>query len=329
MIETVDDLHLHDLPRGTRTRLWLEVAQDALGLPIRLPVLVARGRVAGKTAAITAAVHGDEVNGIPVIHRLFAQLDPARMRGDLIAVPVVNVIAFELHSRRMHEAVDLNHAFPGNASGNLGAVLAHRLLERIVHPADLLIDLHTASRGRANPLYVRADMKHPASAQMAYLQRPQIILHNPPSDGTLRGAAAEHGIPAITVEIGNPSRVQKEVARRATVGVRAVLAEHGIIPRRPVALGPPPVLCSRSRWLYTDDGGLLEVLPALVDRVQEGEPIATLTDLFGEHRRTYTAPEDGIVIGRSVDPVAATGARLLHLGALATDADELLPRVER
>ena len=74
------------------------------------------------------------------------------------------------------------------------------------------------------------------------------------------------------------------------------------------------MICSRSYWLYTNRGGLLTVLPNLVETVNKGDLVARQTDIFGEVIREYTAPEDGIVIGKNTNPIGETGARILHLG---------------
>ena len=317
MEATVDRLELEGLPEGEISTFWLKIAEDVMGLPVRLPIMVARGTRPGPIAGISAAIHGDEINGIPVIHRFFRRLDPTRLRGTVVGVPVVNAQAFGLHQRLMREGFDLNHGFPGDPAGNAVKQYAHSISERILAKVDLLLDLHTASRGRSNTLYVRADLSQSETARMAYLQRPTIILHNPSSDGTLRGAASDMGVPAITVEIGNPSRFQKDFIHRTEVGIRAVLAEWGMLPKRAVREGDPPVVCESSLWLYADAGGLLEIIPPLGTRVVAGEPIAKLTDLFGQEVKMFHAPRDGIVVGRSVDPVAASGARILHLGVEA------------
>jgi predicted deacylase len=322
---TVTDIDLESFGPG-RHDVWLHLVDDALGLPIRIPVLVFRGAREGPALGLTAAVHGDEVNGAAVIHAVFDRLDPTRLRGTVLGVPVVNVPAFHAHRRRTPHGFDLNHYFPGSRSGNDIQIYAHRLLERFVRHVDVLIDLHTASQGRANSLYVRADMERRETARMAYLQRPQIILHNPASDGTLRGAASELGVPAITLEVGNPNRFQRDYIRRSVVGVRAVLADQKMLPKRSVALGDEPTICSESSWMYTHMGGLLRVLPAMTDLVVEGDVVAELVDPFGKELHSYTAPFDGIVIGKAVDPVAATGARILHLGKLA---DARYPFVRR
>lgn len=248
-------------------------------------------------------------------------LDARTLRGTVVAVVVMNVPGYLNHERRFLGGWDLNHAFPGTDVGDAAAVYAKRLMDRLVVHFDSLVDLHTASFGRVNSLYVRADMTDAKAAEMAYLQRPQIILHSPPSDHTLRGAAAELGIPAVTLEIGNPQRFHRDYIRRSLVGLRAVMAHHGMSRRRAIAAGPPPVLCERSYWLYTDHGGLLEVFPDVTDLVQEGQEIAQLTNPFGDVITTYRAPEAGVVIGRSVNPVGQTGARILHLGVPAVPGD--------
>ena len=313
--QRVERLEPKSLPVGEVSRLVVEIVHDALGFPVLLPVLVARGERPGPTFGITAAVHGNELNGIPVVHQLFERLDIKNLRGTLVGVVAANVLGLGRMERGYVDGTDLNDIMPGRPDGNASGVYAHRFIDRVVRGFDYLVDLHTASFGRVNSLYVRAEMTHGATAEMAYLQRPQIILHNPPSDGTLRGAADELDIPAITVEIGNPHQFQPNFIKRALVGLRAVLGEVGMLPRRNLAMsGPVPILCDKSRWLYADHGGLLEVFPEVTQRVGEGEVVARLRDAFGDVLREYKAPFDGGVIGKSNNPAGVSGARIIHLG---------------
>jgi predicted deacylase len=315
------ELNVDSLEAGCVHRLYIDLVHDGLGRPLRLPVLVARGTRPGPTFGLTAALHGNELNGIPVVHGLFRKLEPQTLRGTVVGVAVVNVPGYLRHQRRFVDGTDLNHIMPGVRGGNASQVYAHRLLDRIVRNFDYLIDLHTASFGRINSLYVRADMTHEVTARMAYLQRPQIIVHNLASDRTLRGAAMELGIPAITVEIGNPHRFQRDYIRNTVLGLRAVLGEFGLLRKQSFAPGKAPILCERSYWLYTDHGGLLEVLPGITERVQHGDLIAHIRGAFGDLEREFHSPEDGVVIGKSVNPVAETGARILHLGVVAGPGD--------
>ena len=319
----LDSLVLDDLPKGKLSRVMLTLVHDGLGHPIKLPILIIRGQRTGPVFGITAALHGNELNGIPVVHRLMKELDPKRVKGMVVAAVAANVPGLLMHRRELNDGTDLNHVMPGAADGNMAAVYAHRLVERVIRHFDYLLDLHTASTGRVNSLYVRANMDDTIAANMARLLRPQIILHNPPSDRTLRGTAEDLGIPAITVEIGNPHVYQPTFIRNTIIGVRRVLAFAGVIARRPPHDRPPPMVCDRSRWIYTDHGGLLQVLPPVAEVVEAGQVIARLTDAFGQVTREYLAPEQGVVIGKSVYPVAQTGARILHLGHIAPSRSPL------
>ncbi len=325
-VPTIHELDIEGLEPGKIHRLALALVENGMGESVRIPVMVAKGRKPGPVAGITAAVHGNEVNGIRTIHRVFRDFDVDRLRGTVVAVPVVNVMGFLLHQRRTDDGADLNHLFPGAPTGREALVYAGRFFDGVVRQFDLLLDLHTASFGRVNCLYVRADMRDERVARMAYLQRPQIVVHNPPADGTLRGAAEDAGICAITVEIGNPGRFQRDIVKRAAVGLRAVLADWKIMPKRAVKLGKPPIICESSQWTYTDRGGLLDVRTSLAEHIGEGEVYATIRDVFGQETASYRAPFDAVVIGHSVDPVGATGARIAHLGRIASDSTEFVPQ---
>ena len=310
----VETLVLEDAPAGETTRFWLRIATDGMGVPIRIPVTVARGSQPGPVVGITAAVHGNELNGIPVIQRLFQELKPRDMRGTVVGIPVVNQPALLRKQRRFIDGVDLNHIMPGRADGNVSQVYAARLIDRAVRHFNYLIDLHTASNGRVNSYYIRADMAQPAVRKMALLQNPQIIVHNPPSDGTLRGAADQLGIPAITLEVGDPNRFQRGMIRDGLTGIHNVLGDLQIT-NDPIEEPDEAVVhCVKSYWIYTDTGGLLTVFPKVTERVKAGQHIAVLRNIWGDTLREYTAPEDGIVIGKSVSPVNQTGGRVLHLG---------------
>ncbi|RME24532.1 MAG: peptidase M14 [Deltaproteobacteria bacterium] len=299
----------------------LAISHDQLGQPIRVPVLVARGRRRGPVLGLTAALHGNELNGVPVIHRVFAGLDPSTLRGTVVAVLVTNVPGFVRRQRAFMDGQDLNHIMPGRARGNSAEVYAWRLVKRVLAPLDLLVDLHTASTGRINCLYVRADMTRPDTAAMAYRVHPQVVLHNPANDRTLRGTAMGMQIPAITLEIGNPQRFHPEYIKVSVHGIRRILASHGMVPRRKAPETAHPIVCSRSRWLYTQQGGFLEVYPKVATRVEKNEVIARIRDVWGSVIQEYKAPYSGVVIGKSVDPAAETGARILHLGEIASDDD--------
>lgn len=314
-VPEITQLRVNELPRGKVYRFWMKIISDPLGNPIQMPIMVARGKEEGKVLGITAAVHGNELNGIPVIQRFFKNVDVENLRGTIVGVPTVNIVSLVRKKRRFIDGVDLNHIMPGKKDGNVSQVFAYRFFHRVVQEFDYLIDLHTASFGRINSYYIRADMEDETTARMALLQNADIIVHNPPSDGTLRGAAEAINIPAITLEVGDPNTFQKGMIRSSLTGIYNVCSYFGLLPKEKVEEPSlSPIICTRSYWTYTDKGGILRVLPHIRDFVKKGECIAILENIFGDLIQKYYAPEDGVVIGKSVNPINQSGGRILHLG---------------
>ncbi len=318
MHETVAD-HMHRLdlaamPKGKISEQWLHIINNGIGEPIRIPILVAKGAFDGPVLGLTAAIHGNELNGIPVIQRLFRELDVTRLHGTVVGVLVANVPGLLLGQRKFNDGTDLNRIAPGRPNGNVSELYIHRIVERILTQFNYLIDLHTASFGRINSWYIRANMNKEITSRMARLQNPDIILHNPAGDGTFRGAASSLDIRAITLELRDPHIFQFDIIGDALIGIRNVLYDFGMLEGQITCRISHTTLCDRSYWIYTDEGGILEVLPNIGDYVEAGQVIAKVRTIFGRTTREYQAPEDGIVIGRSVNPVNQTGSRILHLG---------------
>ncbi|KAG0332910.1 hypothetical protein BG004_001053 [Podila humilis] len=309
-----DDLDLGSLPSGRLTRLWVVLAEDAMSTPIRVPVIIAKGVRPGPVVGLTAALHGNELNGIPLTHRLVLQeIQCQALHGIVVAVPVANVPGYLAQQRGFSDGTDLNRLMPGKQNGTTSQVYSYNLMTRIIRHFTHLIDLHTASKGRVNSLYVRANMQNPITRHMARLQNPQIIVHNTSPDGSLRGAAmSEYHIPAITVEIGDPSRFQKRFVKSAILGVTNILSHLKMVEDEHDVQDYDPVY-----WIFTRGGGILNVLPDVNTWVRKGEVIATLHNIFGQEEHRYFAPEDGIVVGKSVDPVCQSGCRILHLGVVS------------
>jgi predicted deacylase len=322
-IHHIDEAHT---PAGAISRNWLHLINNGLGEPVRVPILIARGRHDGPTLGLTAAVHGNELNGIAVIQRVISSLDLETLRGTVVGVLAVNVPALLREQRVFPDGKDLNRIAPGRAGGDQAEVYIHRFVERVLGRMDVLVDLHTASFGRVNSFYVRADMEHPVASRLAKLQAPEIIVHNPPNDRTVRGTAASLGIPAITTELRDPHRFQRAAISGGIRGIENVLVDLDMIDGEVLCPLVQTVICEDSFWMYTDEGGLLNVLPAVTDRVRKGQVVAEVRTVFGDVTRTYKSPRDGIVVGRSVNPINQTGSRILHLGVGRSRVQQMPPR---
>mmetsp|Transcript_4384 Transcript_4384/g.9647 ORF Transcript_4384/g.9647 Transcript_4384/m.9647 type:complete len:453 (+) Transcript_4384:530-1888(+) len=338
-IPVLRELVLDAYQPGKIHRIKLAIQEDELSEFIVVPIIIAKGLYDGPVLGITSALHGNELNGVPLIFRLFREIAVDKLRGTLIAIPVLNPPGYQRRQRGFFDSQDLNRLFPGKPDGNCGQVFVHNILEKIVKKFEFHIDLHTASFGRVNSLYVRADMLHPMSHQMALLQHPQIIVHNTAPDGSLRSAAMGLGIPSITVEIGNPLVFHTPFVENALYGVENVMKwlqmqdfdeisteasepreQLSDVPHRPAtpkereAQEIHTTVCARSKWIYAGHGGILRVPPKVNTWVTKGDVLAYVQNLFGDIIKTYRCELDGIVVGKSTNPICSTGDRIVHIG---------------
>ncbi len=314
--EIITKPRFNELAANTIHKFWVDLVANGIGQDIHIPIIVAKGAHPGPTLGVTAVVHGNELNGLSVVQRLMSQIETEELSGTIVAVPVMNVPSILRHERRFPDQEDLNRIFPGKPDGNESNIYAHRLMDRIISQLDYLIDLHTASFGRVNSYYIRADMSDPITKKMALLQDAEIILDAPGKDGTLRSAAMDIGVKAITVEVGDPNKFQKGMIRSGLGGIFNVLNDLKMIPGNIDKSELSSIMCPSSKWIYSDKGGILEVFPQVVDIVEEGEEIAVVRNVFGEKTKTYYAPYKGVVIGKHVHPINQTGGRIIHLGRL-------------
>ncbi|RNC92852.1 MAG: peptidase M14 [Allomuricauda sp.] len=318
--QLLDSIHLTALEPGKVHRFWLQIGEDEFNNPIKVPVLVAKGAHEGQTLGLTAAIHGNEVNGIAIIHNLFHTMDISKLKGTVLAIPGLNPQGISRQQREFMDGQDLNRIFPGKAKGNRSEQMAHQISQKIIPLFDYHVDLHTASFGRINTLYGRGDMDDKTLAQMLRSLQPDIIVSNKgnPSFGsskamTMRAFAISKGVHSITMEYGNPQVFQNEMIERGSKGLIDLLISLKFL-NGETSEEKRPIVCSKSYWLFTDKGGWLEVLVDLNQELSEGQDIAILRNAFGEVLETYKSPEAGIVIGKSTNPVNLNGGRIIHLG---------------
>lgn len=322
MAYVIDTLDIESMPKGQLQKCWLIMGSDGLGLPMQIPILIAKGQNSGPVVGITAAIHGDELNGIRVVQTLFQDFDLESLQGTIVGIPLLNLPGALRRQRYYSDNKDLNRLMPGKSDGYESEFYAYQIVEKILKNLNYLFDLHTASFGRVNSHYVRANLNMPHVAEMAHFQNADIVLKEMnTTTGTLRGAAQVLGIPAITVELGNPNSFQASMISAGYAGISHWLRHMGILPpQKPLAgeiqPGEKTIYCKKSYWVYSNAGGILKVFPKLVDKISSGQEIAVMYDVFGDQTQSYFAPEAGIVIGKSVMPIGESGSRILHLGIL-------------
>ncbi len=298
-VPVIDRLDVADLPAGALQRFWFRAGASGIGQGWYVPVIVVRGTQAGPRLLLTAGIHGDELNGIAVIHRLTARLDPRTLKGTVIAVPGLNTPGLIASTREFPDGSNLNRVMPGDAGAGGAKAYAARLWSRLLRPnADAAVDLHTQSRGTAYVLYAFAST--PRTRRMAELVGPDIVKMDSGEKGTVENELTRDGVPAITFELARPEVFDGPTITRAITGIENLMTEMGMLPGSVRATAP--FVTNRLEAVRTPAAGWMTLLTPLGSDVVKGQPMATIADPFGRVIATVAAPSNGRINTIATDP---------------------------
>lgn len=313
------------------SRAVIDLALPKLNSHTRLsmPVHVVHGKRAGPALFVSAAVHGDELNGVEIIRRLLEAKALRRLAGTLVAVPVVNVYGMIHGSRYLPDRRDLNRCFPGHATGSLAARVAHLFTDEVVRHCSHGIDLHTGAIHRTNLPQIRADLDDPETERLARAFGVPVLLNATLRDGSLREAAAELGIPMLLYEAGEGLRFDEVCIRAGLQGVLNVMRALGMIRTATKrAREAAPFVARSSAWTRAPESGLLRTLVALGATVQRGEVLGYISDPYSGTQHPVTAQARGVVIGRVQIPSVHEGEALFHIARFGNEYGEVADEVE-
>lgn len=299
---------------GERRTIDLPVTDLSTHTPMTMPVQVICGRKPGPRLFVCAALHGDEITGVEVIRRLLKLSGLKRLRGTLIAIPIVNVFGFVSLSRYLPDRRDLNRSFPGSTKGSLASRLAHLFLNQIVAKCTHGIDLHTGAVHRANYPQIRANLDDPEASRMAISFGVPVVVNATLRDGSLRQAAVDQGVPVIVYEGGEALRFDELSIRAGVKGVVRVMRALNMLPASKRGRKTlEPIIGRSSTWVRAPASGILRASIALGAQVAEGAILGHIADPFGENEVEVTSPSDGVVIGRTNLPLVHEGDGLFHV----------------
>ena len=317
---------------ATAARLAWSPDGSISGLASPTPVLVVNGHRPGRTLCLTAAVHGDELNGIEIVRRVLYDINPGKLSGRIVGIPIVNLDGFRRGSRYLSDRRDLNRHFPGSPDGSLAARIAHSLFAEILVHCDVLVDIHTGSLGRTNLPQVRADMRRPEAAEVTRGFGNIVVLHSPGSRNMLRRAALDQGIVAVTLEVGESRRLQDKPVAAGVLAINRLLQHQGMYSRL-FRLGSPEPIYYESLWVRAPEGGILLNDIKLGAFVEKDSVLGAVVDPITNVRTPIQAPVNGRLIGMAVNQVVMPGFAAYHLGTEApeeepVEIDDLEPSPE-
>lgn len=318
-----------DILPDSDCKIEIPVAKLYTDADVSLPVHIFRGKREGPTIFISAAIHGDELNGIEIIRRLLSHPKFKIIRGTLIAVPMVNVYGVVNQSRYMPDRRDLNRCFPGSAKGSLAGRVAHIFMNEIVKHCDYGIDLHTGAIHRSNFPQIRADISDEDTQELAKVFATPVIMNSAVLDGSLRGAAVKNGTRVLLYEAGEALRFDEISIRTGIKGIRNVLTHLKMMRKKASKRKPiEPYIAKSSGWHRASASGIVNNKVQLGDQVIKGDVLAEIGNPLGELIDVVIASRSGIVIGKQNIPLVQEGEAMFHIAYFSEDDDEVAEQIE-
>ena len=301
---------------GRLCRLDIPVSRLPTQTLLSLPVTVVNGIETGPKLWLSAAIHGDELNGVEIIRQVLAQIQAKKLRGTLIAVPIVNVFGVIEQSRYLPDRRDLNRSFPGSETGSLASRLANLFVREIVSKSTHGIDLHTAAIHRINLPQIRANLDDEETYRCAQAFGAPIIMHATTRDGSLRQAATKKGIPILLYEAGEALRFDPVAIRTGVEGILRVM--EGLQMYQFDFLSPASTVIEirKSKWIRASCGGIFHLEVTLGQKLTKKQSLGFITDAFGENKVIVRANVQGIVISYTQNPLVNQGDAIIHLAVI-------------
>ena len=306
---------------GFQAQLHWNAGQSFSGRSIKTPVLVAHGARMGPVLCLTAAVHGDELNGVEIVRRVINKTDPKHLAGTLVGVPIVNLLGLMRGSRYLPDRRDLNRYFPGYAGGSAASRIAYQFFERIVRHCNFLVDFHTGSAKRTNLPQLRADLRDPAVRIFTKQFGGTAVLHHPGRSGMLRWEASKIGIPTVTFELGKPSTLQPEHVKYGVEAIDMLLHTMGMAKQRGLQSKPQHVYYT-SRWVRANRGGIMIASTRLGAHVVSKQVLGWVTDPLTNEKTKIVAEDSGRVLGMALNQFVLPGFAAFHIGIEAVETDD-------
>lgn len=315
---------------GTRAIVQMPMPKLSSHTKVDMPVHVVHGKRDGPVLFISAAIHGDELNGIEIVRRVLAMKSLSKLKGTLVAVPIVNAYGLIHESRYLPDRRDLNRSFPGSDAGSLAARLANVFMQDIVMLCTHGIDLHTGSNHRTNLPQIRANIDDPETSRLAHSFGVPVLINSSLRDGSLRAAAGELGIPMLLYEAGEALRFDEVSIRAGVVGITNVMRALDMLPPTSASKKsqPQPFVARSSSWTRTPESGMLRLDVLLGARVKKGDILGFVDDPNSGFICSIQAANNGIVIGRLELPIVHEGDAVYHIARFRDDMSDVVDRVE-
>lgn len=290
----------------------------------RWPVMAIAGAEPGPVLCVNAGLHGGEYPAIEAVIQLGRLIDPIRLRGVVVLLPVVNLPGF--WHRAMFvcpvDGLNPNRVFPGDPTGSYTQQLVHAFFHQFMIRADVAIDLHGGDI--VEELAPFAICRRGTSATDRTAQELAAVFGVPtlvmvdgsvqPGQGTMSFlAAAERGVPAFIAEAGGVGQLQPEAVALLRDGVLRVLGHLGMF-EAGVGRGPAPERCAAFQWLYSERAGMFYREVRAGEEVRAGQRVGRIGSFYGETSEEVLSPVAGRVLFVTTSPAVQARGLLMGIG---------------
>jgi len=313
---------------GESRRLDFSIAKLYTSTKVEIPIIIERSKIPGPTVLLTAALHGDEINGVEIVRQLIARKWNKPKRGTIICIPILNVFGFLNGDRSFPDGRDLNRVFPGTKSGSLASRVAFHFTKKILPHADYCLDFHTGGASRFNASQIRIKPGNEKLLELAKVFNAPFTVYSNTIEKSYRNTCQKMGIPVLLFEGGKSGDSNKHIVKEGVDGVLRFLDHLDMLGKRisvPKA-GNDTIIIEKSKWIRAQKSGLLHIKIECNKHVEKGEFLATITDPYGKMRFKVTSPNEGYIINVNQSPIVNQGDAIFHISTLNsenTDNEEM------
>jgi hypothetical protein len=290
------------------------------GQPYRLSMWLVNGRDAGPTLVVTGGVHAAEYASIAAALEVGRSLDPGRLRGRVIVVPLMNVAGFSVRSIYICpvDGKNVNRVFPGNASGTASEQIANWMFQNVMKQANYYVDLHGGDLIEALVPFTIIFRSGNEQVDQVSLEMAKVFgihyLVRSETPGSTYATTTRAGIPSILAESGGQGIWPPEDVARLTDGMNRLMRHLKMIPG-PAPEPTPYTLLDQFLWLRSEHDGFWYPAVSVGDTVKAGQDLGRVTDYEGKILQSVKCPADGRVLFlvtslaiNKTDPFLAVGA---------------------
>lgn len=299
---------------GEQVTLALPTPELYTCAPMHIPIHVIHGKNEGPCLLVAAALHGDEINGIAIIQKLLNFVSRRKIKGTLIAVPVVNIFGLLSGERYLPDRRDLEGNLPGSETGSYAARYAHSFITEVFSKATHCIDLHTGEQHYQKHPQVITNFKRIEALELARVFRAPLMIHSESKYGFLWQMDENEGIPTLSYQTGEGKRFDFGGISVGVRGIVKVMQHLGMVQSNTRTLSHTPVSIKETSWVRSPGSGLCRLFKKLGSHVKEGDEIAAISDPFGTAQKfTITSPRNGVIIEQNNRPLTNEGEPIVKL----------------